>query len=135
MALKIVDGAITGIGPASPLASETGPSGASWDFVAFDRGERPALRLERVMADHQIGARIVLKQAGRFAFYRFEDRQVLCGFAGPDGIELASATNDPVAIAADVIRLPAKRKIFWGVLMIPTIIGLFFAFDMIRAGR
>ena len=47
----------------------------------------------------------------------------------------ASVIYVPAAIAADAMRLPAKRKIFWGVVLIPTIIGLFFAFDMIRAGR
>jgi hypothetical protein len=45
------------------------------------------------------------------------------------------AGKRPAAIAADAIRLPAKRKILLGILLIPTIIGLFFAVDMIRTAR
>ncbi|MFT3722379.1 MAG: hypothetical protein QM773_02245 [Hyphomonadaceae bacterium] len=135
MALKIVEGAVAELGEATALASEAGPTGISWSFVRFDRGQRAAVTLERVMADPVMAKRIAPKQAGRFAFYLFDRQLVLCGFAGAGGIEIAKLESDPAAIAADAIRLPAKRKIFWGVVLIPTIIGLFFAFDMIRAGR
>lgn len=135
MALKIVEGAIAELGKESALVSETGPTGASWAFVQFERPGKQALRLERVTADPVIGKHVALKQAGRFAFYPFDGQLILCGFAGQDGIEIAKAESDPAAIAADAMRLPAKRKIFWGVVLIPTIMGLFFAFDMIRAGR
>lgn len=135
MALKIIEGVIAETGAASELAAETGPSGTAWSFVTFNRDKRASVRLERVAADAAMARRIALKQAGRFAFYPHDGQMILCGFAGPEGVEIASVESDPAAIAANVIRLPAKRKIFWGVVMIPTIIGLFFAFDMIKAGR
>lgn len=135
MALKIIDGAIEEIGEATALSSEAGPSGAVWSFVRFGRSKRKPVTLVRVMTDPAMSKRISPKQAGRFAFYPYDGQFILCGFAGPDGVEIASAESDPAAIAANAIRLPAKRKVFWGVLLIPTIIGLFFAFDMIKAGR
>lgn len=135
MAVKIVEGVVAELGEQSALASEAAPTGVSWSFVRFERDKGPTIRLERVAADQVIGKRIALKQAGRFAFYPFDGQLILCGFAGVDGIEIATLESDPAAIAANVIRLPAKRKIFWGVVLIPTIIGLFFAFDMIKAGR
>ena len=135
MALKIVEGAVADLGVATALAGETGPTGMRWSFVRFDRGPRAAVMLERVMADPVMSGHVAAKEAGRFAFYRFDGQLILCGFAGPEGLEIAKMENDPAAIAADAIRLPAKRRMFWGLVLIPTIIGLFFAFDMIRAGR
>ncbi len=135
MALKIVEGAVAGLGETSALFCEARPTGTVWSFVTFERSQRPTLRLERVVADEAIGKHVTLKQAGRFAFYPFDGQLVLCGFAGTDGVEIAKLESDPAAIAADAVRLPAKRKIFWAIVLIPTIIGLFFAFDMIRAGR
>jgi hypothetical protein len=88
-----------------------------------------------VIADATIGARIALKQTGRFAFYPYGKQFILCGFSGSEGVELATLANDPAAIEADVARLPAKRKILLGVILIPTIVGMFFAFDMIKSGR
>ncbi len=135
MALKIVEGAVGELGEATALVAEARPTGTAWSFVRFDRGRHEAVTLERVMADPVMAKHVSPRQAGRFAFYPFDGQLVLCGFAGSDGIEIAKAENDPAAIAADAIRLPAKRKIFWGVVLIPTIIGLFFAFNMIRAGQ
>ena len=93
------------------------------------------MTLEQVVADAVIGAHIAARQTCRFALYVFEKRYVLCGFAGPGGIEIAKAESDPAAIAAEAIRTPAKQKVLSGALLIPTIIGLFFAFGMIKAGR
>ena len=77
MALKIIEGAVAELGEASVLASEAGPTGASWSFVRFERGARPGIRLERVAADQVIGRRIALQQAGRFAFYPFGGQRSL----------------------------------------------------------
>ncbi|MBK8838827.1 MAG: hypothetical protein IPO30_09060 [Hyphomonadaceae bacterium] len=93
------------------------------------------MTLEQVVADAVSGAHIAARQTGRFAFYVIQKRFVLCGFAGPGGIEIAKAESDPAAIAAEAIRTPAKQKVLSGALLIPTIIGLFFAFGMIKAGR
>lgn len=135
MALKIIEGVVEEIGEASSLSSETGPAGTVWSFVRFGRGKRSVVTLERVMADPAMSKHVALKQAGRFALYPYDGQLVLCGFAGPAGIEIATREADPAAMQADVIRLPAKRKVLLGFLLIPTIIGLFFAFDMIKAGR
>jgi hypothetical protein len=135
MALKVIRGVIDQLGPVSPIVAEAGPTGNVWAFVRFNRATRRPVTLEQVVADAAIGAHVAVRQTGRFAFYAFENRFVLCGFASPDGIEIAKAESDPAAIAAEAIRTPAKRKIFLGVLLIPTIIGLFFAFDIIKAGR
>lgn len=135
MALKVIEGVVAELGPATPLNSETGPTGTRWAFVRFDRTGRKPVTLANVVADPAIGACIVPQQAGRFAFYPHNGQLVLCGLAGGAWLLKAAAANDPAVVAAEAIRLPAKRKIFWGIVMIPTIIGLFFAFDMIRAGR
>lgn len=135
MALKVLDGIVDQLGPASPLGPEGGSTGTAWAFVRFNRNKRKSVTLEQVVADLTMGAHLAVRQAGRFAFYSHDNGHVLCGFAGPAGIEIATLANDPAAIAADAVRMPAKRKIFWGVVLIPTIIGLFFAFDMIKAGR
>ncbi|GEM_PF-2116988 len=135
MALKVLNGVVDQLGPASPLGAEGAATGTEWAFVRFNRASRKAVTLERVVADLTMGAHLAVRQAGRFAFYSYDNRLVLCGFAGPEGIEIATLANDPAALAAEAVRMPAKRKIFWGVVLIPTIIGLFFAFDMIKAGR
>jgi len=135
MALKVLQGVIDQLGPASPLGPDGGSTGTEWAFVRFNRTGRKPVTLEQVVADLMIGTHITARQAGRFAFYSHDNRQVLCGFAGPAGIEIATLANDPAAMAAAAVRMPAKRKIFWGVVLIPTLIGLFFAFDMIKAGR
>lgn len=135
MALKVIRGVIDQLGPTSAILAEAGQTGTAWAFVRFNRATRKPVTLEQVVADPAMGARLAVRQTGRFAFYLFEKRFVLCGFAGPDGIEIAKAESDPAAIAVAAIRTPAKRKILLGVVLIPTIIGLFFAFDMIKAGR
>jgi hypothetical protein len=136
MALRMIEGQVEELGPATALVAEAGQTGTSWTFVTFSQRKRRPVTLEKVVADPTIGARLVAKQAGRFAFYSHDGQSVLCGFAGSEGdIELAALANDPAAIAADAIRLPAKRKILLGILLIPTIIGLFFAVDMIRTAR
>ncbi len=135
MALKIIKGVIGEAGAASALASETGPTGTSWNFVRFSQPNRRPVILNRVVADKTLGPRVAPQQAGRFAFYPHEGQSILCGFSNAEGVEIAAAASDPAAIAAEATRTPAKRKIFWGVLLIPTIVGMFFAFDMIKAGR
>jgi len=135
MALKVIEGVVEEVGHPSPVAGEAGQAWTMWAFIRFNRTKQKPLTLEQVVADAAMGARVVAREAGRFAFYRHEGRLVLCGFAGTRGIEIAKLESDPAAIAADAIRLPAKRKILLGVVLIPTIIGLFFAFDMIKAGR
>jgi hypothetical protein len=135
MALKMIEGQVEELGPSTALAAEAGQTGTSWTFVRFSQRKRRPVTLERVIADQTIGARLASKQAGRFAFYTHAGQSILCGFAGSDGIELATLGNDPAAIAADAIRLPAKRKILLGILLIPTIIGLFFAVNMISTAR
>lgn len=135
MALRMIEGRIEELGPATALVAEAGQTGASWAFVTFSQGKRRPVTLENVVADQAIGARLLEKQAGRFAFYAHRGQSILCGFSDTDGIKLAAAANDPAAIAAEAIRLPAKRKILLGIVLIPTIIGLFFAVDMIKAGR
>lgn len=135
MALKVLDGIVDQLGPATPLGPEGASTGAQWAFVRFNRARRGPVTLEQVIADHALSARLTDRQAGRFAFYSHDNRFVLCGFAGPAGLEIATPASDPAALAADLVRLPAKRKIFWGVALIPTLVGLFFAFDMIKAGR
>jgi len=135
MALRMIEGQVEELGPASEIVAEAGQTGTSWAFVTFSQNKRRPVTIEKVVADQAIRARLAGKQAGRFAFYAHEGQSILCGFAGEDGIELAALASDPAAIAAEAIRTPAKRKIFWGVVLIPTIIGLFFAFDIIKAGR
>lgn len=135
MALKLVHGVIDELGPASAIVAEAGQTGTMWAFVRFNRGSRSPMTLERVVADTAMSAHLTVQQAGRFAFYPHENRLVMCGFAGPAGIDIAKLESDPAAIAAEAIRTPAKRKIFWAVLLIPTIIGLVVAIDMIKAGR
>lgn len=135
MALRIISGVIEEIGAVSGLSRADGPTGLSWTFVRFRRERRRTVVMNDVIADATIGARLALQQTGRFAFYPYGKRFILCGFAGSGGFELATLAKDPAAIEAEAIRTPAKRKILLGVMLIPTIIGLFFAFDMIKAGR
>lgn len=135
MALRMIEGRVEELGPATALVAEAGQTGRSWAFVTFSQGKRRPVTLENVVADQAIGAHILGQHAGRFAFYAHKGQSILCGFSGKDGIELATLANDPAALAAEAIRLPAKRKILLGIVLIPTIIGLFFAFDMIKAGR
>jgi hypothetical protein len=78
---------------------------------------------------------IAIQGAGRFAFYKHGERHVLCGYSDGERTQLGEATSDPVAIEAEAQRTRGKRKIFLGVVLIPTIIGLFFAPDIIRSGR
>lgn len=134
MALKLIEGAVDAIGTASALAG-TDAGGVVWDFVRFSRGRRKPITLGPIMADAKVGAHIKPGQMGRFAFYTHERRFILCGFAGSQGIEIVGLEDDPAAIAAAAIRTPAKRKILLGALLIPTIVGLFFGPDMIKAGR
>lgn len=135
MALKIITGVVEELGPAQVLTAEAGPAGTRWAFVRFSANRQKPVKLEDVIADPVLGAHLAVQKAGRFAFYPHDGQFVLCGFAGPDGLVIATAESDPALAAANVIRLPAKRKIFWGIVLIPTLIGLFFAFDMIKAGR
>lgn len=135
MALRMIEGQVEELGPATRLGAEARETGTSWAFVKFSQRKRRPVTIEKVVADQSVGARLAVNQAGRFALYSHDGQSILCGFAGSDVIELAALANDPAAIAAEAIRAPARRKIFWGVVLIPTIIGLFFAFDIIKAGR
>ena len=135
MALKVIEGVISDLGPATPLSAADGPTGTRWDFLSFSRAGRKPVTLANVVADKALGACITPQQAGRFAFYPHDGQLVLCGLAGGAWLLIGAATNDPAVAATEAVRLPAKRKIFWGIVMIPTIIGLFFAFDIIKAGR
>jgi len=130
MALKIIDGSVEEIGAATSLPD----GGTSWDFVRFSRGRKKPLTLRDVMADAKVGAHIKTGQLGKFAFYAYAGKFVLCGFAGSHGIEIVGLEDDPAAIAAAAIRTPAKRKVLLGFVMIPTIIGLFFGPGMIKDG-
>ena len=100
MALKVLNGVVDQLGPASPLGAEGAATGTEWAFVRFNRASRKAVTLERVVADLTMGAHLAVRQAGRFAFYSYDNRLVLCGFAGPEGIEIATLANDPGALAA-----------------------------------
>ena len=133
MALKIVEGVVEAIGTPTALA-DTDAGGTAWDSVRFSRGHRKPVTLGPIMADAKVGAHIKPGQMGRFAFYAHAGRFILCGFAGSRGIEIVGLEDDPAAIAAAAIRTPAKRKILLGALLIPTIVGLFFGPDMIKAG-
>ncbi len=135
MALRMIEGQVEELGPATQLVAEGGRTGTSWAFVKFSQRKRRPVTIEKVVADQAVGARLAIGQAGRFAFYSHDGQSILCGFAGSDGIEIAALANDPAAIATEAIRAPAKRKIFWGIVLIPTIIGLFFAVDMIKTAR
>ncbi len=107
MALKVFQGVIDQLGPASPLGPDGAPTGTEWAFVRLNRASRKPVKVEQVVADLTIGACIAVRQTGRFAFYLHDHRRVLCGFAGPAGIEIATLANDPEAIAAAAVRLPA----------------------------
>lgn len=135
MALMIIEGAVAEVGPATPLVSETGPTGTSWAFVRFTRIKGKPTTLERVVADTKVGVRVVPEQAGRFAFYSHDGQLVLCGYAGPNGIEITPSASDPAEIAAEAIRLPAKRKVFWGGILCLTVLGLVHGLAMIKTGR
>ena len=131
MALKIIEGSVDEIGAAKALADA---SGLAWDFVRFSRGRKTPVTLRDVMADAKVGAHIRRGQMGKFAFYAHAGKFILCGFAGSHGVEIGGLEDDPAAIAAAAIRTPAKRKVMLGYLAIPTIVGLFFAPAMIKAG-
>ena len=135
MALKVIEGGVEALGAVTAMVAEAGAAGTLWTFARFRRDKRKSVTLENVAADAAIGARMTLNDAGRFAFYSHGGQWILCGFSRAATIEIASVANDPAAIAADAIRTPAKRKMLLGVALCFTIIGLFFAFDMIKAGR
>jgi len=130
MALKIIEGSVDAVGTATALPD----GGTSWEFVRFSRGQKKPVTLGNVMADPKVGASIHQGQMGKFAFYAHAGKFILCGFAGSHGIEIVGLEDDPACIAAAAIRTPAKRKVLLGFMMIPTIIGLFFGPDMIKAG-
>lgn len=139
--MKIIDGAIAELGLATPLASldlasdQPRPIGARFAFARLQMARDRSVRLEQVLAGAGLAARLVVGSTGRFAFYRHGESHVLCGFSDGAMIEIASAEEDPAAIEAEAQRTRGKRKIAFGVVLIPTIIGLFFAPDLIRAGR
>jgi len=66
MALKIIEGSVEEIGPATALPDD---GGASWEFVRFSRGRKKPVTLCNVMADPKVGSRIHHGQMGKFAFY------------------------------------------------------------------
>jgi hypothetical protein len=131
MALKIIEGSVDAVGTATALPD----GGTSWESVRFSRGRKKPVTLDNVMADPKVGARITVGQMGRFAFYAHNGKFILCGFSGSHGIEIVGLEDDPAAREAESFRTPAKRKIMLGVVMIPTIVGLFFGPDMIKSGR
>jgi len=133
--LKIIEGAVDGVGDATPMTSETGPTGVSYAFVRFARLKRKPVTLDNVVADTVVGGCIAPGNAGRFAFYSHGKQSILCGFSDGNSVKLVPETQDPVAMEADIPRTAAKRKIFFGILLIPTIIGIVHGFEMIRRGR
>jgi hypothetical protein len=135
MALKVLEGVVDQLGPISPLTADAGQTGMAWAFVRFSRDMRKPVILERVVADPTMGAYLAPGAGGRFAFYRHAGRFVLCGFRGPHGVAIADPARDPIKIATQAIRTPAKRKIFWGALLILTLAGLAHGIGMIKAGR
>jgi hypothetical protein len=141
MSLKIIEGAIAGIGDMTPVSSadpttgEARPTGAHYALLRLQRSRGRTETINRVLADAAMGACIVAGAAGRFAFYTHRETFVLCGFSDGDRTLIASAAQDPAGIAADARRTLAKRKIFFGVVMIPTIILISFGIDKLKEGR
>lgn len=135
MGLKIIEGAVDGIGEATPMTSTAGPTGVIYASVRWTRTGRKPVTLTDVVTDILVGACIETGRTGRFAFYSHRKLSILCGFADAGGVQIVTEAQDPVAIRTDIPRTAAKRKIFLGILLIPTIIGMVHGFEIIRRGR
>jgi len=140
-AVKIVEGLIADIGEMSELSTadvltnEVLRTGSAYAYLEFAQAGAKSTLVERVVCPAMLGDVIAITSAGRFAFYKHGERQILCGYSDGERTSLVEARLDPVAIEAEAQRTRGKRKIILGVALIPTIIGLFFAPDIIRAGR
>jgi hypothetical protein len=141
MSLKIIEGAIADIGEATPLSSvdptsgEARPTGVRYAWLRIQKPRGRTETIDRVSVDMAMSACIAAGAAGRFAFYAHRETFVLCGFSDGGRTLIASEAQDPAAIAADAQRTLAKRKIFFGVVMIPTIILISFGIDKLKEGR
>jgi hypothetical protein len=139
--VKLVEGLIADIGAARDLATadvitnEMKRTGTAYTYLGFARAGGKTTLVENVVCASMLADAIAIKNAGRFAFYKHGERQVFCGFSDGEQTKLVEAAEDPVAIEAEAQRTLGKRKIFLGVVLIPTIIGLFFAPQIIKAGR
>jgi hypothetical protein len=141
MSLRIIDGVIGEVGEAAELATsdpttdERRVTGRSFAHVRIDRARGKTEIVQQVSADAALAGFIATGSTGRFAFYNHGPQSVLCGFSDGSNVHIAAATDDPLAIEIDAQRTRGKRKILIGIVMIPTIIGLFFFDSWIRAGR
>ena len=88
-----------------------------------------------MLVDAAMGAGVTAGAAGRFVFYRRQQTLVLCGFSDGERMFVANPEQDPAALAADAQRTLAKRKIFFGGMMILTIVLISFGVDKLRQGR
>ncbi len=141
MALMIVEGAVAERGEASALTSKdtvtdaVQVTGAAYTFVRFAKASARDVELKAVVADLTLDPHLAVMQAGRYAFYRHGEALVLCGYFDGTSLTVLDAAMDPAVIEAGVQRTLAKRKIFWGVVMIPTFILITFGIDRIKEGR
>jgi hypothetical protein len=139
--VKLVEGLIADIGGASELSTadvltnEVRRTGTAYAYLGFARAGAKSALVEHVICPSTLADVIAIKSAGRFAFYKHGEHHVLCGYSDGERTQLGEATSDPVALEAEAQRTRGKRKILIGVILVPTIIGLFFAPDIIRAGR
>lgn len=141
MALMIVEGAVAQRGEASAVSSKDTVTdvvqltGAAYTFVRFAKASARDVELQAVVADLTLDPYLAVMQSGRYAFYRHGETLVLCGYFDGTSLSVLDPVKDPAAIEAGVQRTLAKRKIFWGVVMIPTFILITFGIDKIKEGR
>jgi hypothetical protein len=141
MALKIIEGVVAEAGEAvllssvDPATDEARTTGAGYAWLRLEKPRGRSVKLERVLVDVAMAACASVGAAGRFVFYTHQRSLVLCGYSDGERTIIASEAKDPAAIAADAHRTRAKRKIFFGGLMIATIILISFGIDQLRLGR
>jgi hypothetical protein len=141
MGLKVFEGVIADISEAAELVSadpatgERRVTGSSHARLTLAKARGAPVVIERVMADTALAPLLAAGRAGRFAFYRHGETQVLCGFTDGGDAVIASAAADPAGLEAEARRLIAKRRIFFGLLMIPTLVLITFGFDKVGEGR
>lgn len=139
--LNVFTGEIVEVGEAEPLAAAsledgvTRPTGARYSSVSLVGAKRKAITLASVIADTQMAARLTPGSAGRFGCYAHGDDLVLCGYSDGIAFDIAAQAADPLTIAIDAKRTAAKRTILLGIVLIPTLIGITFGIDKIKAGR
>ena len=141
MALKIIEGVIAEAGEAvqlssvDPVTGETRATGATYAWLRLAKSQGRTVRLDQVLVDAAMAACVREGAAGRFVFYTHQRSLVLCGFSDGERTIIASEAHDPAAIAADAQRTLAKRKIFFGVVMIVTIVLISFGIDRLKLGQ